>query len=132
VAAVDVPPSKSTSGSTGGAPSLDALVDIVLTPDGSFTSAETLQRTHLILNHADAEIVRVKLHDDIKQSEAIEEIALIEGDEGLVYSVALRCAPGDFTRLEPVFQKAAHSWHVKEVAAQPAPQSNSKQDSEKK
>jgi hypothetical protein len=127
VAAIDVPPVKG-----GEAPSLDALVDIVLTPDGSFTSSETLQRTHLILNGGDAEIIRVRLHDDVNKSEAVEEIALIEGDEGLVYSIALRCAPQDFARLEPVFQTAAHSWHIKAAAAVPAPQSKPKQDSEKK
>jgi hypothetical protein len=137
VAAIDVPPSKDAGGSPGSAPSLDALVEIVLTPDGSFTSAETLQRTHLIINGADGEIIRVKLHDDAKQTDAIEQIALIVGNEGLVYSVALRCAPQDFARLEPVFQKAAHSWRVKEVAVKPVPQSpptpsKPKQDSEKK
>jgi hypothetical protein len=80
-----------------------------------------------MLNGADAEIVRVRLHDDRNQleagnAEAIEELALILGDNGLVYSIALRCAPQDFSRLEPVFQKAAHSWRIKKPdAVQPAP-----------
>ena len=52
------------------APSLDAVVDIVLTPDGSFTSAETLQRTSLMLNGSEAEIVRVRLHDDISRTQS--------------------------------------------------------------
>ena len=136
VAAIDVPATKNRNGTAAARPSLDALVDIVLTPDGSFTSAETLQRSHLLLNGADAEIVRVQLHNDADKSEAIEAVALIEGDEGLVYSIALRCAPEDFARLEPVFQKAAHSWQIKPDAAQPAtqskPQSKTKQDSESK
>ena len=89
----------------------------MLTPDGSFTSAETLQRSRLLLNGADAEIVRVQLHDDAHKTEAIEAVALIEGDEGLVYSIALRCAPEDFVRLEPVFQRAADSWHIRPDAA---------------
>jgi hypothetical protein len=130
VAAIDVPPQKDAAGAVT-APSLDSLVDLALTPDGSFTSAETLQRTHLLLNHADAEIVRAQLHDEVDQPGAIETIALIQGDDGLVYSIALRCAPQEFARLEPVFQKAAHSWHVKPSAA-PAPSSKPKQDSEKK
>jgi hypothetical protein len=128
VAAIDVPP----AGATGANPSLDSLVDIVLTPDGSFTSAETLQRTHLLLNQADAEIVRVQLHQDADQPAAIEAIALIQGEDGLVYSIALRCAPGDFARLEPVFQKTARSWRIQPPAAQPAPSSKPRQDSEKK
>ncbi len=127
VAAIDVPPQKG-----GSAPSLDALVEIVLTPDGSFTSSETQQRTRLLLNGASSEIVRVKLHNDAakdaNQADTIEEVALIEGDEGLVYSVALRCAPSELARLEPVFQKAARSWHVKPPVTQAKPT----QDSDKK
>jgi hypothetical protein len=128
VAAIDVPPPSAG----GAAPSLDALVDIVLTPDGSFTSAETLQRTRLLLNQADAEIVRVRLHEEADKPGAVEAIALIQGDEGLVYSIALRCAPGEFARLEPVFQQAARSWRIKPPAAAPAPSPKPRQDSEKK
>jgi hypothetical protein len=127
VAAIDVPAQKN-----GAAQSLDSLVDIVLTPDGSFTSAETLQRTRLLLNGSEAEILRVQLHDTAHQADSNEAIALISGDDGLVYSIALRCAPQDFPRLEPVFQKAAHSWHIKKDAAVAAPKSTPKQDSEKK
>jgi hypothetical protein len=117
IAAIDVPPQKS-----GNATSLDSLVEIVLAPDGSFTSAETLQRTHLILNGSNAEIVRVLLHDEAGNTGATEAIALIEGDEGLVYSIALRCAPGEFARLEAVFQKTIRSWRIKPLAAQSAKQ----------
>jgi hypothetical protein len=122
VAAIDVPPTKDRNGAAATRPSLDALVNIVLTPDGSFTSAETLERTRLLLNGADAEIVRVQLHDNAKSSDTIEAVALIEGDEGLVYSIALRCAPEDFARLEPVFQRAAHSWRIRQDAASPTTQ----------
>ena len=94
----------------------------MLTPDGSFTSVETLQRTHLILNGSNAEIVRVLLRDEAGNAGATEAIALIEGDEGLVYSIALRCAPGEFTRLEAVFQKTIRSWRIKPPAAQSAKQ----------
>jgi hypothetical protein len=132
VAAIDVSPQKAG----GGTPSLDALVDIVLTPDGSFTSSETQQRTRLLLKGANAEILRVKLHDaaakDESRVETIEEVALIEGDEGLVYSIALRCTPEEFTRLDPIFQKTIHSWRVKPPAASPASPAKSSQDSKKK
>jgi len=114
VAAIDVPAEKS-----GGTPTLDSLVDIVLTPDGSFSSVETLQRTHLVVNGSDAEIVRVQLNGDAAMPVAMEAVALIQGDEGLVYSIALRCAPGDFARLEPVFQKTVHSWRIKQVEVVP-------------
>lgn len=123
VAAIDVP-----SGKNGGnAPTLDALVDLVLTPDGTFTSAETQQRTRLLLNGSDAQILRVKLHDDATNADFIEEVALIEGYDGFVYSIALRCPEQDFTRLDPVFQKTAHSWHIKPPApAKPIQDTNKK------
>jgi hypothetical protein len=131
VAAIDVPAQKD-----GSAPSLDSLVEIVLTPDGSFTSAETQQRTRLILNGSSAEIVRVRLQGQANGTESIEAVALIEGDDGLVYSIALRCAPQDFTRLEPVFEKVIQSWRIQPPPAQSATQSATpsqpKQDSNKK
>ena len=119
-------------GAAGAAPSLDALVDIVLTPDGSFTSAETLERTHLLLNGPTPRSFACNCTEDADQPAAVEAIALIEGDDGLVYSIALRCAPQDFARLEPVFQKTARSWRIQPPAAQPASSSKPRQDSEKK
>jgi hypothetical protein len=127
IAAIDVPLQKN-----GSATSLDSLVEIVLAPDGSFTSAETLQRTHLVLNGSNAEIVRVLLHDEAGNAGATEAIALIEGDDGLVYSIALRCAPGEFARLEAVFQKTIHSWRIKPPAPQPTTPTKPTQDSIKK
>jgi hypothetical protein len=114
VAAIDVSPQQN-----GSAPSLDSLVETVLTPGGSFTS-ETLQRTHLLLNGSDAEIVRIHENDEASKTDLVEAVALIEGNDGFVYSIALRCAPQEFTRLEAVFQKAAHSWRIKPSAAQSA------------
>lgn len=127
VAAVALPPQKN-----GDAPSLDSVVEIVLTPDGSFTSAETIQRTHLLLNGSNAEIIRVLLHDQAGNANATEAVALIEGEDGLVYSIALRCAPEEFTRLEAIFQKAIHSWRIKPPAEQSIPPSNPKQDPARK
>jgi hypothetical protein len=129
VAAIDVPAQKD-----GKAPSLDSLVDVVLTPDGSFNSAETLQRSRLLLNGSNAEIVRVRLHQEVKNeaknTDTNEAVALIEGGDGLVYSIALRCAPQDFARLEAVFQQVVHSWRIKPSATQIS--SQPKQDSDKK
>ncbi|MDR3763413.1 MAG: hypothetical protein P4M01_04885 [Acidobacteriota bacterium] len=88
---------------------LDAMVEaITRTPSAE---VETLQRTRLLLNGNDTQIVRVRLRDPETQAESIEEVALI-ADEGLVYSFALRCAPQDFDRLDPVFQKAIRNWTI--------------------
>jgi hypothetical protein len=103
----------------GEPPSLDTVVDLVLTPGDTFTSAETLQRSRLLLNGADAEIVRVQFYEKSGEAGPIEDVALIQGSDGVVYSIALRCAPEDFARLEPVFQQTAQSWRLKSVAAAP-------------
>lgn len=116
VASIDVPPAKD-----GTPRSLDSVVEILLTPDGTFTSAETLQRSHLMIRGAEAEVLKVKLHDEGAKTDSIEEIALIDGGDGLVHSIALRCAPEEIDRLDPVFQRAAHSWHVNEDDDEPAP-----------
>jgi hypothetical protein len=131
---MDVPAPKSG----GATPSLDSLVDIVLTPDGSFNSVETLQRSRLLLNGSEAEIVRVLLHNEATKTTTTEAVALIAGEDGMVYSIALRTAPEEFTRLAPIFQKTAHSWRLKppadDAAPKTAPQSapQSKTDSETK
>ena len=114
VAAIDVS-AKEGDGDTATAsatPSLDALVERMLTPGGALASAHVLERRSLLLNGANAQIVRVGLPEEAGGAEAIEAVALIEGDAGLVYSVALRCSPPDFNRLEPVFQQALESWRL--------------------
>jgi hypothetical protein len=136
VAALDLQPQSGTQ--TGGDPapapaSLDSLVNLVLTPDASFASAQTLQRTRLLLNGSDAEIVRVQFRDEAGNPGPMEAVALIQGDEGFVYSIALRCAPHDFDRLEPVFQQTARSWSIQPPSSAPAssPKPTPKQDSAK-
>ncbi len=115
VAAIDVPPEETTA---TGAPSLDAVARVLLTPDGTFTSAETQQRSRLLLNGAEAQVLKVLLRDDAGKTSQ-EEVALIDGgDEGFVYTIALRCAPADTARLEPVFQRILESWRVKPTAVE--------------
>ena len=115
VAAIDVPPEETTA---TGAPSLDAVVRVLLTPDGTFSSAETQQRTRLLLNGAEAQVLKVLLRDDEGKTSQ-EQVALIDGgDEGFVYTIALRCAPSDMARLEPVFQRILESWRVKPAAVE--------------
>ena len=101
-------------------PSLDALVERMLTPEGALASAHVLERSSLLLNGANAQIVRVGLPEEAGSTEAIETVALIEGEEGLVYSVALRCSPPDVNRLEPVFRQAIESWRLENAEASSA------------
>ena len=103
--------------SGGAVPSLDTLVERMLAPEGALASAQTLERSRLLLNGSPAQIVRVEFRDDSGKPTAIEEVALIAGDDGLIYSIGLHCAPQEFDRLEPVFQQAARSWHLQAAAA---------------
>ena len=101
-------------------PSLDVLVERMLTPEGALASAHILERGRLLLNGANAQIVRVELGNEAGKPDAIEKIALIEGEDRWVYSIALRCSPPDFERLAPVFDQAARSWRLQAEAAEPA------------
>jgi hypothetical protein len=121
------PPPESTS-AAGPSPAaesntalLDVLVDRMLMPTGALASAQTLSRSRTMLNGAPAEIVRVQFPGKTGGAEAVEEVALIEGVDNLVYSVALRCAPHDCERLEPVFQQAVQGWRIRQAAAAPPP-----------
>lgn len=98
---------------------LDQMVESITQPGGP--AAEMQQRTRLLLNGSDAQIVRILLRDPDTQAESIEEVALIDGDGGLVYSFALRCAPKDFERLDPVFQRTIRNWTA---TPSPAPKEN--------
>ena len=100
--------------------SLDVLVERMLTPEGALASAHILERSRLLLNGANAQIVRVELGDEAGKPDAIEKIALIEGEDRWVYSIALRCSPPDFERLAPVFDQAARSWRLQAESAEPA------------
>ena len=117
VAAIEVSP-KESDGNTMPA-SLDAVVERMLTPGGALASANVLERSSLLINGANAQIVRVGLTGEGENGEAIETVALIEGEEGLVYSVALHCSPPEFSRLEPVFRQSLQSWHLQNAEAAP-------------
>jgi hypothetical protein len=103
------------------APSLDALVERMLAGGGALASAHVLERSSLLVNRANAQIVRVGLPEEAGHAEAIETVALIEGEDGMVYSIALHCSPPDFKRLEPVFRQAVESWHLQGGEAKSAP-----------
>jgi hypothetical protein len=103
---------------------------------GNDPAPRTLQRSRTLINGAEVEIVEVQLpaaSDDGggAASGVIEKIALIAGDGGMTYSIALRCAPQELARLEPLFQQAAQSWHLQAAAAEtpaanPTPQPESR------
>ncbi len=89
----------------------------MLTPEGALASAHVLERSTLLINGANVQIVRVGLPEEAGNAEAMESVALIEGDEGLVYSIALHCSPPDSNRLDPVFRQVLQSWRLQSAAA---------------
>jgi hypothetical protein len=93
---------------------LDSMIELLLAPGGAFASSQTLERSRTTLNGAAAEILRVQLYDKDGKAGAIEDVALIEGEAGVTYSIALRCEPKDFARLETVFRQALDSWHLRQ------------------
>jgi len=113
VAAIDVS-AKEGDGSTKSL--LDTLVERMLTPEGALASAHVLERSTLLINAANVQIVRVGLSEEAGNAEAMESVALIEGDEGLVYSIALHCSSPDSNRLDPVFRQVLQSWRLQSAA----------------
>jgi hypothetical protein len=55
-----------------------------------------------------AQVVTAEVQEQGKPV-ATEQVAFIDADE-VLYTVALRCAPADYRRLQPIFLKALKSW----------------------
>ena len=80
---------------------------------------ETLQRQQRTVDHKPAQMLKVRYHEKATGRDWIEEMVFIEGPESEIYSVALKCAPENLARLEPVFDgragqlDAARSLHLR-------------------
>lgn len=98
------------------APTLDALMDSVLMPNAAQATIETVHRQRLMTHGASAQMVTVRLHGPDGRVDAVEDVALIDAGNGLIDSVALRCAPQDFARLEPIFIRVVHNWRRQPAA----------------
>lgn len=71
---------------------------------------ETLQRQERTVDHKPAELLKVQYHDKSTNRPWVEELVFIEGPENEIYSVALKSAPDNLKRLEPVFAGVLESW----------------------
>jgi hypothetical protein len=87
---------------------------------------ETLQRRELTVDHAPAQALKARYRENSTGRDWIEELVFIQGAEDEIYSVALKCAPGHFVRLEPVMKQLLASWTAAppQVPAQAAPAGN--------
>lgn len=78
---------------------------------------ETLQRQQRTVDHKPAEMLKVRYREKATDRDWIEQLVFIQGPDGEMYSVALKCSPENLARLEPVFGGVLASW----VLPEPAP-----------
>ncbi len=71
---------------------------------------QTLQRQQRTVDHRPAQMLKVRYHEKVNAHDWIEEMIFIEGPEGEIYSVALKCSPQNLVRLEPVLNGVLAGW----------------------
>ena len=79
----------------------------------------TLQRQERTVDHQPAQMLKAQYRDKATGRDWVEELIFIQGPESEIYSVALKCAPQQLARLEPVLKGVLESWTLPEPA-QPA------------
>jgi hypothetical protein len=98
-------------------------------------SFETLQRQQRTVDHKPAQMLKVSYREKSTGHDWIEELVFIEGPDNEIYSVALKSAPGNLARREPVLTGILGSWTLpvpephadttdQEAPTQPAPPAN--------
>lgn len=101
-------------------PTFDEILSVAL-KDLPGKNVQTLQRTELTLAKRPAQLVKVRYDDNNSGKTWVEEIVFID-DGDAIYSTALRSAPEDLEKLEPVFRAIVATWRPSEEApAVPAP-----------
>jgi hypothetical protein len=75
----------------------------------------TLQRQERKVDHKPAQLLKVQYKEKASGRDWIEELVFIEGPENEIYSVALKCAPQNLTKLEPTFAGVLRSWTLPEA-----------------
>ncbi|HUI83170.1 MAG TPA: hypothetical protein VL240_03055 [Candidatus Binatia bacterium] len=77
----------------------------------------TLQRRQRTVAHNPAQMLKAQYREKSTGREWLEEVVFIEGPDNEIYSVALRCAPQNFARLEPTLNGVLASWRLPEPEA---------------
>lgn len=75
---------------------------------------ETLQRQQRTVDHKPAQMLKVRYREKATDRDWVEEMVFIQGPDGEIYSVALKCTPENLARLEPVFAGVLESWVLPE------------------
>jgi hypothetical protein len=78
---------------------------------------QTLQRQQRTVDAKPAELLKAQYRDKDTGRDWIEELVFIQGPDNEIYSVALKVAPQNISRLEPVLTEILQTW----VLPQPEP-----------
>jgi hypothetical protein len=82
-------------------------------------NVQTVQRQVRTVDGTPAQLLTLHYQEKGNGHDWIEKLALIEGGDGEIYSVALKCSPQSLSRLESVLSSVLHSWKLPEDAAPP-------------
>jgi hypothetical protein len=80
----------------------------------------TLQRQQRRVDDKPAEMLKAEYHEKATGRDWLEEVVFIEGADGEIYSVALKCAPQNLARREPVLDSVLRSWTLPEPEPSPS------------
>ena len=83
-------------------------------------NVQTLRRQERRVDGKPAQVLKVRYHDKAGDRDWIEQLVFIEGPQGEIYSVALKCSPPSWSDLEPVFNEILESW----ILPEPEPPEN--------
>jgi hypothetical protein len=75
---------------------------------------ETLQRQQRTVDHKPAQMLKVRYHEKATERDWVEEMVFIQGADGEIYSVALKCSPENLAHLESLFAGVLESWVLPE------------------
>lgn len=112
-AAIDLPDSDDSTDH----PSMNDLINQVMTPSGGAV-IHTVERMETVIRGYPSQVVTAEVQEPGKPP-ATERVAFIDADD-VLYTIALRCAPVDFRRLQPVFLRALKSWRELPPSQPPA------------
>ena len=89
---------------------------------------ETLQRQQRTVDHKPAQMLKVRYREKATDRDWVEQMVFIQGPDGEMYSVALKCSPENLARLEPLFAGVLDSW----VLPEPEPPAGAEEEDKPK
>jgi hypothetical protein len=81
---------------------------------------QTLQRQQRTVDAKPAEVLKAQYRDKATGRDWIEELVFIQGPDNEIYSVALKVAPQNIAKLEPVLTEILRTWTLPQPEPPPA------------